>query len=104
MISTSRYIWITEYIHPPEADRLASAFSDARAQINRSASTAEQVNMRLAQGWEGKQSARFLNMSTALPPEMRTCADWCGSQEQRFRGITVAVRRQVPNPDYYGQE
>jgi uncharacterized protein YukE len=102
MISASKYIWITEWIHPPEADRLASAFANARAQMTQSAAAMDQGNARLANDWEGKQAIRFLDSAKNMPPEIRSYAEWCGSQELKFRRITVAIRKQVANPDYYG--
>jgi|WetSurMetagenome_2_1015567.scaffolds.fasta_scaffold375630_1 hypothetical protein len=95
MFSASRYIWTTEYIHPPEADRLASAFGHARAQMNQSASMVDQINARLAQGWEGTQATRFLDTAQNVPLEIRSCAEWCSSQEHKFQTITVAIRRRV---------
>jgi uncharacterized protein YukE len=96
----SRTIWITEYIHPPEADRLADAFGRASGSMCQSASRTDQVNACLTQGWEGRQAAQFLDASQGVPPEMRFCADWLSAQEQKFRTITVTVRRQVTVPVY----
>jgi hypothetical protein len=98
----SRTIWITEYIHPPEADRLADAFGRASGCMGRSASATNQVNTGLTLGWEGHQSAQFLDSSRSLPPDMHSCEAWLNAQEQKFRTITVAVRRQVTVPAHSG--
>jgi hypothetical protein len=96
----SRYIWITEHVHPPEADRLADAFRVARACILRSASETDRTNSTLSGSWEGNQAVKFLDSSRIIPSDMRAFSDWCGSQENKFRAITVAIQKQILNPAY----
>jgi uncharacterized protein YukE len=89
-----RYRTVQKRIHPPEADRIADAYRQAKTEIANCRERFQKVLQRMDGEWEGNQKDRFIDQARVEERKLGVYFDYLGDVERQFRSIQVTVEVQ----------
>jgi uncharacterized protein YukE len=98
-VKPQRYRTVQKRIHPPEADRIADAYRQAKAEIAQSRERYLKVLQGMDGEWEGHQKDMYMDQARVEERKLGVYSDYLGEVERQFRSIqvTVEVQELIPN-------
>jgi uncharacterized protein YukE len=81
-------------IHPPEADRIADAYRQAKAEIAQCRERFLKVLQGMDIEWEGNQKDRFMDQARMEEGKLGVYFEFLDDVEKQFRNIQVTVEVQ----------
>jgi uncharacterized protein YukE len=89
-----RYRTVSKRIHPPEADRIAEIYAQARAAASQDRDKFTQILGQMGSEWEGNQEVVFLDHAHTDELKISNYCNYLAEVEKRFRNIEVTVEVQ----------
>jgi uncharacterized protein YukE len=93
-----RYRTVQKRIHPPEADRIADTYRQAKSEIAQCRERFLKVLQGMDIEWEGNQKDHFADHARQEELKISNYYSYLGEVERRFRNIEVVVEVQEPIP------
>jgi uncharacterized protein YukE len=97
-MTPQRYRTVQKRIHPPEADRIADTYRQAKSEIAQSRERFLKVLQGMDIEWEGNQKDRFMDQARIEEKKLGVYFEYLDGVERQFRNIQVTVEVQEPIP------
>jgi hypothetical protein len=91
-----KYHTVYKQIHPPEADRIADAYHQARMAVDQGRLNLTMTLRLMDADWEGLQKIVFMEHARAEEKKIGQFGEYLGNLESKYRNIKVTIEVQEP--------